>query len=244
MIASTLRRIAILGCVSAMGIGIAQSQQPSGAETAARVAEARARVDAIQARAARLADINEIENLQRSYGYYVDKMLWDHVVDLFAEDSTLEIGPSGVYVGQDSIRKYLYSLSNGQQGPIEGVLYNHMQLQPIVSLSADGQNAEGRWQALILTGESGAGSGGNWGEGPYENEYVKQNGVWKISKLHWYATFMAPYEGGWENASVEAVREYAMGRGVEPDRPPSENYAPFPGADVPPFHYPNPVTGE
>jgi hypothetical protein len=97
---------------------------------------------------------------------------------------------------------------------------------------------------LILTGESGAASGGNWGAGPYENEYVLQGGVWKISKLHWYATFMAPYEGGWKNAGEEDVRAYAQGRGVRPDRPPSEEYAPYPSADVAPFHYPNPVTGE
>jgi hypothetical protein len=227
-----------------MGISMAQSQQPGVTDVVARVTDARMRVDAIRARAGRLEAVNEIENLQRSYGYYFDKMLWDHVLDLFAENGTLEIGPSGVYVGKDSMRRYLYSLSDGRQGPIEGVLYDHMQLQPVISLAANGQTASGRWHALILTGESGAGSGGNWGAGPYENEYVLQDGVWKISKLHWYATFIAPYEGGWKNADGEDLRDYALGRGVPPDRPPSENYAPFPSADVAPFHYPNPVTGE
>ena len=35
-----------------------------------------------------------------------------------------------------------------------------------------------------------------------------------------------------------------MGRGVEPDRPPTVAYDPYPGEFVPPFHYPNPVTGQ
>ena len=210
----------------------------------ARVAALQARLAAVDGRAARVSDVNEIENLQRSYGYYVDKMLWEHVVDLFSDDATLEIGLGGVYVGKDSIRRYLYSLSGGVEGPLEGVLYDHFQLQPVVTIADDGLTAKGRWRALIMTGTSGSGSGGNWGEGPYENEYVKEDGVWKISKLHWYATFYVPYEGGWLNSSADAVRAYSEGRGVAPDRPQSEPYAPYPAAYVPPFHYPNPVTGQ
>ena len=198
----------------------------------------------VETRAARVDDINEIETLQGSYGYYTDKMLWDEVVDLFADDGTLEIGPSGVYVGKDSIRRYLLSLSGGRQGPLEGVLYDHFQLQPIVTVADDGRTANGRWRLFLMTGVAGSGSGGNWGEGVYENEYVKENGVWKIRKLHWYATFVAPYEGGWLNTSRQAVEDYALGRGTTPDRPPSVAYEPYPGVFVPPFHYPNPVSGE
>jgi hypothetical protein len=215
----------------------------SVAEPAARVAALRERLASVQTRAARVADVDEIENLQGSYGYYTDKMLWDEVLDLFADDGTLEIGPSGVYVGKDSIRRYLYSLSGGKQGPLEGVLNDHFQLQPIVTVAADGASAKARWRLFLLTGVSGSGSGGNWGEGTYENEYVKQDGRWKISKLHWYATFIAPYEGGWLHTSAKAVEDYAMGKGVEPDRPPTEAYAPFPGVYVPAFHYKNPVSG-
>ena len=213
-------------------------------DLAARLAAAQARLAALEQRAGRVDDVNEIENLQRSYGYYVDKMLWEHVVDLFAEDGTMEIGMSGVYAGKESIRRYLLSLSGGREGPIEGQLYDHLQLQPIVTVARDGQSAKGRWRAWILAGVHGSGSGGNWGEGPYENEYVKENGVWKIKKLHWYATYYVPYEGGWLNSSAEVVRAYSEGRGVTPDEPPSVRYEPYPAAFVPPFHYPNPGRSE
>lgn len=235
------RCLALAATIVMFGLSASSQAQQ---DLAARAAAAQARAAALARRATRVADINAIENLQRSYGFYVDKMLWDEVVDLFSDSGSMEIGPSGVYVGKLSIRRYLYSLSGGQQGPLEGELYNHMQLQPIVTVADDGLSAQGRWRAFILTGTSGAGSGGNWGDGPYENEYVKEDGVWKISKLHWYATFMAPYEGGWKDASEQAVREYAMGKGVAPDAPSSENYRPFPGAFVPPLHYPNPVPAE
>jgi hypothetical protein len=217
----------------------APAQDPS-----ARTAAARARLAAVEARATHVADVNAIQNLQGSYGYYTDKMLWDEVVDLFAADGTLEIGPSGVYAGKDSIRRYLLSLSGGTQGPLEGVLNDHFQLQPIVTVADDGMTANGRWRLFLMTGVSGAGSGGNWGEGVYENEYVKENGVWKIRKLHWFANFVAPYEDGWLNADPKAIESYAMGRNVTPDRPSSVPYEPYPGVFVPPFHYPNPVSGQ
>jgi hypothetical protein len=225
------------------GPGADASAQPPD-EAITRVAAARARVAAVQNRAERMDDINAIKNLQRSFGYYVDKMLWEHVVDLFADDATLEIGLSGVYVGRDSIRRYLYSLSGGEQGPLEGELYEHFQLQPVITLADDGRSAQGRWRAMLMLGSFGAGSGGQWGDGVYENEYVKEDGVWKIRRLHWYARFIAPYEGGWQHASREAVEAYSVGRGVEPDRPTSRDYAPYPGTFVPPPHYPNPVSGQ
>jgi hypothetical protein len=222
-----------------VGGAAAQTEQ----DPAARVAALRTRLAAVQTRAARVDDVDAIENLQGSYGYYTDKMLWDEVIDLFAADGTLEIGPSGVYVGKDSIRRYLYSLSGGKQGPLEGVLFEHFQLQPIVSVASDGRSAKARWRLFLMTGLAGSGSGGSWGEGTYENDYVKQDGLWKISKLHWYATFVAPYEGGWLETNAKAVADYALGKGVEPDRPPTETYEPYPGVYVPPFHYKNPVTG-
>jgi hypothetical protein len=213
-------------------------------DPAARVAALQSRLAGLEQRAARVDDINAIENLQGSYGYYTDKMLWEEVLDLFADGATLEIGPSGVYVGKDSIRRYLYSLSGGREGPLEGVLFDHFQLQPIVTVAPDGRSAQGRWRLFLMTGVSGSGSGGNWGEGVYENDYVNEGGIWKIAKLHWYATFVAPYEGGWLNTNAKAVENFALGRGVSPDRAPSVSYEPYPGVFVPPFHYANPVSGQ
>ena len=237
-------RVAALGASALLAAFACAASAQQAQDSAARVAALRERLASVETRTARVDDVHEIENLQGSYGYYTDKMLWDEVVDLFADGATLEIGPSGVYVGKDSIRRYLDSLSGGKQGPLEGVLFDHFQLQPIVTVAPDGQTAKGRWRLFLMTGVAGSGSGGNWGEGVYENEYVKQDGVWKLNKLHWYATFVAPYEGGWLDTGPEAVEAYALGKGIEPDRPPTEQYESYPGAYVPPFHYKNPVSGQ
>ncbi len=37
-----------------------------------------------------------------------------------------------------------------------------------------------------------------WGEATYENEYVKQDGVWKISKLHGFITYYVEFDKGLE----------------------------------------------
>ena len=205
-----------------------------------RLAAARARLAAIEQRSTAVSDINEIENLQRSFGFYFDKMLWDHVSELFADDGTIELGLGGVNRGRERIREYLYSLSGGRQGPLEGVLNNYMQLQPIVTVSDDGRTAQARWRALVLTGVSGSGSGGSWGEGPYENTYVKEEGIWKIRSIRWYGNFIAPYEGGWISVDEAALRALTVSPTLEPDAPPTGDYEPFPAASVPPFHFDNP----
>ena len=115
-----------------------------------------------------------------------------------------------MYAGKANIRKYLYSLTGGKPG-----LRARRAQQSLPALAgrharaATASRAKGRWRALIQAGSFGKGSGGDWGEGIYENEYVQQNGVWKISKLHFFTKFYAPYEGGWTRAPKDSARATA-----------------------------------
>jgi hypothetical protein len=200
-----------------------------------------AQIAGLSARADRVQDANDIKRLQRAYGFYVDKGEWDQVADLFALDGSVEYANEGVYVGQARIREYLKRLGGGNDGLVEGHLNNHMILQPVVHVAPDGMTAKGRWRALIQAGHYKKDA--LWGEGTYENEYVKEGGVWKIKKLHWYAGFLAPYEGGWAKMKpVDAIVGDVV-KDLPPDMPPTVDYKPYPAAFVPPYHYENPVTG-
>ena len=231
-----------LGAFALHATAFAQAPPPAplSPELQARLAKAYGRVQDIDGRADRVADVNELRNLQGTFGYYFDKALWDEVTDLFIENGTLELGLNGVYAGKSSIRKYLCSLTGGKPGLRPGEINNHFQLSPVITLSPDGQSAKGRWRAIIQGGTFGKGSGGDWGEGIYENEYVLENGVWKIRTLHFYTKLYAPYEGGWTRAPKESALRYGKSS-VRPSRPPSVTYEPYPARFTPAFHYENPV---
>jgi hypothetical protein len=102
---------------------------------------------------------------------------------------------------------------------------------PVVSLAEDGRSARGTWRDVILAGQLRQSA--FWGEGPFENEYVKEDGVWKISRLHWYQTLYVPYEGGgWaRHEDVNGAR--FVGARLTPDAPTSVAYKSWPGAYTP-----------
>ena len=241
MLHSTLLRISVTLSAAVWLSATASAQTPPAApDLSARLSHAAARITAINHEAERITDYNALRNLQQQWGYYVDKALWNEVTDLFADEGTLELGYNGVYAGKDAIRKYLYSLSGGKPGLMKGQLNNHFQFSPVITLSADGLTAQARWRAMIQDGIFGAGSGGNWGAGTYENQYVKQNGVWKIKTLHYYVKFYAPYEGGWTQATAEGAHAYGKSQ-VKPTRPGSVDYPAYPAAYAVPAHYDNPA---
>jgi hypothetical protein len=85
----------------------------------------------------------------------------------------------------------------GVAGPVLpfGRINMHMQLQPMITVAADGTTAQGRWRDWALLGEYQVEI--FWGDAVLENDYVKQDGIWKIATLRYYTNFVAPYQGGW-----------------------------------------------
>jgi hypothetical protein len=205
-----------------------------------RVAALTARIEALAVEARRLEDLNLIKRLQRAYGYYIDRGFWREAADLFADDATYESGVDGVYVGRERILELLIRQGGGNPGPglPYGQLNHHMQLQPVIHVAADGKSARGRWRELALLGQFKQYAA--WGDGVYENEYVKQT-VWKISRLRFYPNFVAPYEGGWATLKPAAADwKSEVAKAFPADRPPTASYRPFPEPNVPPFHYTQP----
>jgi len=70
-------------------------------------AELAARMADLSHRITLLNDAQQIENLQRIYGFYIDRAQWDQAAELFAPDGTIESGQQGVYVGKRRVREFL-----------------------------------------------------------------------------------------------------------------------------------------
>lgn len=193
------------------------------------------RVNQLARRTALLNDQAEVTNVLDTYGYAVDRRLWDQAAGLFAKDGTLELGLQGVYVGQASIRRGLDQF--GPQGLRDGERNDHIYLQTLVSVAPDGRTANARGVELIMSSNAG----GELSEGVFENTFVKQNGTWKIQSVHFYPRMIVDAAAGWAKSAKPAPgpsKEYP------PDRPPTASYEIYPKFSVAPFHFDNPVTGK
>jgi hypothetical protein len=191
-------------------------------------------LNALGKRITRLQDMTEVEIVQHAYGYYVDKAQWRSVSELFADDATLEIGGKGVFLGKPRVFQYMTD-AFGAIGPKEGSLIDHQQFQCLPTVHDDGVTAEARCIAFVM-------SSGGWGHVYYEDDYVKENGVWKMKKLHGPFNMYSGYKLGWvDQVIVNTFPEKFL---PWPDLPPTIIYLTYPSYYIEPFHYPNPVTGK
>lgn len=213
----------------------------------------------------RLEDVDAIRKLQHAYGYYLDKCLYDETVDLFADDSEVHF-MGGIWKGKAGVRRlyigiFRNNFTDGRNGPWPGFLLDHLQLQDIVDVSLDRSSAKARFRTFMQAGvhedsdapmarsarESGRHPRQWWEGGIYENEYVREDGVWKIKVLNYNPFWHADFETGWAYTKPEYIPAYSQ---TFPDHPngPDELDKDFlglwPNTKTVPFHYAHPVTGK
>ena len=203
---------------------------PTNLSAAQRLAQLAQRVQ-------RMNDETEVRNLQHSYGYYLDRKMWVDVADLFARDGSFELDQRGVYVGRDHIIRALAVFY--EKAPLRtGELFDHLSLSTIVTIAADGRTASARTQQLSMLGMNGEFA--RWEVGTYENEFVRQDGIWKIKAVHYYPRMQTDFDKGWAKDAKPAA---AVSDTLPPDHRPSQPYQSYPKVDVVAFHFANPVTG-
>lgn len=163
------------------------------------LAGAQQRIEQLAVGADNVEGIRAVKRLQHAYAQYLEQGRWNDVADLFADSGVAQSGATTI-AGRAKLKDYfLKEVGRGQQGLATGRLNLRMALSPVINLSEDGAHAKGRWHEVAMLGEFGKSA--TWEGGLYENEYVRENGVWKIATLHFYPQYAGSYEAGWRSVS-------------------------------------------
>lgn len=165
-----------------------------------------ARVDRLQSKLENIEAVRAIKRLQYAYGHYTEMGLWNDFADLFT-DAAVTNYSQGAH-GRAEIRKLFFDqVGQGKLGLADGRIYPHILFQPVINLGPDGRTAKGRWRILAMLG--GLNGGATWYSGVYENEYVLDNGAWKISVLRSEPKATAPYTAtGWKDSGIKIPPHY------------------------------------
>lgn len=212
------------------------------------------RIDELEHNLGVQEDVNAVRRLQYAYGYFIDKSQYNEVVDLFADDGEVWF-LGGIYKGKEGverlyIERFRKQFTDNHNGPRYGWLLDHPQLQMIVDVAPNRKTAKVRGRSMMQAGthETASGQQRQWWEGGvYENEYVRDDGVWKIKKLAYYPHWHGTFDEGWGKTPIDFI---PMAKTCFPEDPlgPDELIKPaprlWPATDIVPFHYKHPVTGK
>ena len=146
-----------------------------------------------------LKDIEEIKQLQAHYVNCVITTRWDELAECFSENGTFD-AHAGSATGRKEINKlFKEKISDNHIGK-EGLFIVH----PIITI--DGNKAKSSWLLYIQfaqprkledkMAELPTNDAPDWLHGYYENEYVKEDGKWKISYLKFRNRLTSPMQGG------------------------------------------------
>lgn len=186
-----------------------------------------------------------VENISNAYGYYIDEFLWRDMADLFATNGWKELSYIGTYVGRERVYESV-SRRYTTTGRRANSLAIHQKMQPVIHVAPDGQST--RIRTRLFQVNSSFSGDGSYIAGIYENQAIKENGVWKILGMDLDYTWTAPYTGGWAHLDASNNRRFASRAGgvadeFPPDRPlRGVTYAPYPDVAPMAFHYRNPVS--
>lgn len=197
----------------------------------------------------RLRDIEAIRKLEHAYSFYLAMWMRDEIIDLFSErpDTTLE-WPEGTFFGADGLQRFFGNINPNQDPEF---LHQMMHLSDVIDIADDGQTGKGRWWGFgamaIPMGTQGVAQ--SFGCGIYENEFIKENGIWKIWKIKWVPVYSATPAQGWVKPErVAKPRPRPEGELQIPpwwksDLPAKGIPYSYPSGYILPFHFKHPVTG-
>ena len=150
----------------------------------------------LDARVRRLEDIEALKALKSRYAEYCDNDYNpDQLAPLFTSDATWDGGVLGHAEGRDAIHAFFAVASQAIPFAV------HHVMNP--DITVDGDRATGTW---LLWQPCVHGSGAAlWIAGRYQDEYRREDGVWRFSKVCFRPNVISPYEHGFAKARMIEV---------------------------------------
>jgi hypothetical protein len=148
-------------------------------------------LDEAARRLARSAAYDGIMNVSAAYGYYLDDSMPAGFGGIMAAKGFKMSPFAGYYIGRDRVLSARVSGEPPKTRP--GISY-HWLVQPVLLISEDGRSATGRLRLFQprtgkTVGKAGDFYGASFWGGMYDNQYVLEDGVWRI----WELTLDEPY---------------------------------------------------
>jgi len=183
---------AALACLAAAFAAVPAAAQDRTLEERAAIAEQDT---------ASVTALRDIRRLHIAYTQFAEVGLWQEMADLFADNAQMIVGDRTIS-GKAAIGQWILAeFGDGRRGLEPGTVRTLLPFTPVVALGAEGRTAKARWHELSMLGALGKNA--DWAGGIYENEYVKEGGVWKIHRMHYYPQFAGSYENGWRNVEPD-----------------------------------------
>jgi hypothetical protein len=200
-------------------------------------AQADSQLRGLQRRIDAMVDEDKVLNLQSAYGYYLDRKMWEDVVDLFTADAAIEDAEIGIYNGIPGVRRWLATM--GPTGLKRGEANDRPQFDTVVTIEPSGVEARTRGIQMTQLGSVDTGQA-SLGFQVLEGRFVKQGGVWRIREMRTFPVINTDYYQGFHKSRLAAP---APPPNARPDRPSPDAAAVKAGGAVADFYYANPVTG-
>lgn len=149
-------------------------------------------VEDLERRIARLEDLEAIKQLRARYCEICDdNHNPDRIVSVFSEDAVWEGRGIGKATGHSEIRALFENFQKMMS------FTQHMVMNPIIEIDDDGRHAKGTWY-FFGPFTFYEGNQAKWQAARYHDDYIKQEGEWKILHLRVKGPAMsADYEKGW-----------------------------------------------
>jgi SnoaL-like domain len=223
-----------------------------------RIAVLEANLAAMERRLTIREDELDVRKLQHLYGYLIDKCLYKETADLFTDDGEVRFF-GGVWKGKAGVlrlyvERFQARFTYSNNGPIDGFLLEHPQLQDIINIQPDGVTALGRARSMMQAGRHKDYEGDAphlkarqwWEGGIYENTYKKVDGKWRIHILNYMPQWHADFETGWAHTPPEYVPFPKVTYPTDPTGPDEliTDHWLWPTHKLVPFHMAHPITGQ